>query len=114
MRTKLGMFGSAAVLTVSGRIDANSAPTLEHTLLATVNENAGPIVVDMSEVDYVSSAGLNVALLAAKALAKTSRQLVIAGVNDDVADVMRLTGVDKLIVLSLSLEAAVDPAGGAL
>ena len=114
MRTKLGMFGSAAVLAVSGRIDANSAPTLEHTLLAAVNENTGPIIVDMSEVDYISSAGLNVALLAAKALAATSRQLVVAGVNNDVADVMRLTGVDKLIVISASLEAAVEAAGETL
>lgn len=112
MRTKLHMFGPAAVLTVSGRIDANSAPTLEHTLLATVNEKAGPIIVDMSEVEYVSSAGLNVTLLAAKALAKTSRQLVVAGANEDVADVMRLTGVDKLIVLAGSLDAAVGEAGG--
>lgn len=114
MRTKLNMFGSTAVLTVSGRIDATSAPTLEQTLLATVGEKTGPIIVDMSEVDYVSSAGLNVTLLAAKALAKTSRQLVVAGVNDDVADVMRLTGVDKLIMLSESLDAAIDTAGGKL
>ena len=112
MRTKLNMFDSAAVLTVSGRIDANSAPAFEDILLAAVDEKTGPIIVDMSEVDYVSSAGLNVTLLAAKSLAKTSRQLVVAGVNDDVADVMRLTGVDKLIVLSASLDAAVDAAGG--
>ena len=112
MRTRLNMFGSTAVLTVSGRIDATSAPVLEQTLLATVDEKTGPIIVDMSEVDYVSSAGLNVTLLAAKALAKTSRQLVVAGVNDDVADVMRLTGVDKLIMLSESLDAAIDTAGG--
>ena len=114
MRTTLSMFGSAAVLAVSGRIDANSAPTLEQTLLAAVDEKTGPIIIDMSQVDYVSSAGLNVTLLAAKALAKTSRQLVVAGVNDDVADVMRLTGVDKVIVLSASLDAAVDAAGGKL
>ena len=114
MRTKLNMFGSTAVLTVSGRIDANSAPTLEHTLLATVDEKAVPIIVDMSGVDYVSSAGLNVILLAAKALAETSRQLIVAGANDDVADVMRLTGVDKLIVLSASLDAAIGAAGAKL
>lgn len=112
MRTKLNMFGSVAVLAVSGRIDANSAPTLENVLLAAVDEKTGAIIVDMSAVDYVSSAGLNVALLAAKALAKTSRRLVVAGMNDDVADVMRLTGVDKLIVLSASLDAAVEAAGG--
>ena len=103
--------GSVSILTVCGRVDATSSPELEAILRESVDGATGSIVLDFAEVDYISSAGLRVLLIGAKALAGSSRRLVVAGANEDVADVIHLTGIERLIGLSETLEAALANLG---
>ena len=56
---------------VSGRIDTSTAADAEHKLTAEVRQGRR-VVLDMTRVAYVSSAGLRVVLMAAK-LAKANR-----------------------------------------
>jgi anti-sigma B factor antagonist len=60
---------------VSGRIDHQTAPDLERALRAIVGEGRHNIVVDLTDVTYISSAGLKTL----QATAKSTRSGLIAG-----------------------------------
>lgn len=92
--------GDDLCLTVSGRIDAITAPSLEAELKSAAAKGGAAVVVDFADVDYVSSAGLRALLVGAKSLAGQGRKLVIARVRDDVLDVIRLTGFDRILTIS--------------
>ena len=63
------------VVKVSGRVDHQTAPDLEKALRAIVDEGRHNIVVDLTDVSYISSAGLK----ALQATAKAARGGLIAG-----------------------------------
>lgn len=96
-----------------GRIDGSNAAAAEGELLALL-ERAGPsVVIDLSELDYVSSAGLRVLLIAAKAAKASGGQAVLAGARSGVAEVLRMSGFDKIMTISADRDSAVRALSGA-
>ena len=57
----------------TGRIDASNAPSVEAELLAAIETSGPALIIDLSGLGYMSSAGLRVMLVAAKR-AKAVRQ----------------------------------------
>ena len=105
--------GTTDVLHIEGRIDAGSAPQLEKEVSALIGRGHGSVVLDLARVDYVSSAGLRVFLIAFKALAEQSRGFALAALNADVMGVVKLTGFHQILTIRDTLDAALDavPAG---
>ena len=64
--------GEVTTIMPRGRIDSNTSTELEQHLTKLVTVDATPLVLDLSGVDYISSAGLRIIL----ALAKRSRAAV--------------------------------------
>lgn len=82
-------------LVIDGRIDTLTAPELEQA----VQENASQydsMIMDMSGVDYISSAGLRVMVYAHQVMAKKNG-LILKGVNRNVMEIFRLTGFSRVI-----------------
>ena len=75
-------------LKLAGRLDANTAPALDKCVNEEVN-GATNLTVDLSLVEYVSSAGLRVLLSAQK---KFGDGLKIKGVQESVMQVFEITG----------------------
>ena len=98
------------VIRVGGRIDASTSTDLETAFDQTITNETGPIILDAQDVDYISSAGLRVLLVALKRLAAEHRKLALSSLSPDVMDVVKLTGFDKL----LDCYATVDDATSAL
>jgi len=90
---------------VKGRVDALTAIDVERALLEAA-ELDGELVMDLAEVDYVGSAGLRAFLVASRALAPNGRKLILAHAAPTVAEVIRLTGFDKILVLEDEQEAS--------
>ena len=67
------------VLKVAGRVDHQTAPDLEKALREVINQGRHNIVVDLSDVSYISSAGLK----ALQSTAKSARSGLIGGDLDD-------------------------------
>jgi anti-anti-sigma factor len=88
-----------AIIYVSGRLDATSAPELEGALNKTVNDGSRKLVVDFSGLEYLSSAGLRVLLSARKRLVPLGGELVLAGVRPFVREVFDMTGFSKIFSL---------------
>ena len=104
--------GNTVVLHIVGRIDASSAPELEKEVSALIGRGDGSIVLDLAQVDYVSSAGLRVFLIAVRALAAESRSFALAAVNADVMEVVTLTGFQRILTIYDTLEAALEASPG--
>jgi len=79
------------VVTLSGDIDGKTAPEVQQHLLPLIEDN-NALVLDMSNVNYMSSAGLRVMLLLYRQAASQDSQLALAGLSEEVEDVMAATG----------------------
>ena len=82
---------------IAGRIDGNTAPQLERVLKAITDEERFRIVVDMSGVTYVSSAGLRTLVSYLKLCKRWNRgSLRLTGLQPQIAAVFDMAGLTPL------------------
>ncbi|MEB3227738.1 MAG: STAS domain-containing protein [Synechocystis sp.] len=91
------------VATLSGDIDANTAPIVTEKILPLVEAHS-KILLDMSQVAYMSSAGLRMLLSLYRQATAQERQLVLVGLSEDVQDTMSVTGFLDFFKVAGSLE----------
>lgn len=85
-------------LALSGRLDTITAPELE-TQLRTLLPETAALVLDLSALDYISSAGLRVLLVAQKEMNKKNGQLTLSHVNETVMEVLDITGFTDILTI---------------
>ena len=88
--------GTTLSVSVTGHIDTVTAPQLEAELVLDAVEE---LVIDISGVTYVSSAGLRVFLSAYKSMAK-KRGMTIVGAQPAVLEVFKITGFASIFKLA--------------
>ncbi|MBI3941736.1 MAG: STAS domain-containing protein [Chloroflexi bacterium] len=87
------------VVKLKGRLDGTSAPQLETELKRLMDDNRFRILIDLSDVTYISSAGVKVLLGAVKAARRYNRGDVrLVGASPKVKEVFNLAGLDKLFI----------------
>ncbi|HTW50676.1 MAG TPA: STAS domain-containing protein [Stellaceae bacterium] len=99
--------GDVVVVRLSGRFDSSAAPSAEDQLTAAVAGEAPRVAIDMSQLSYVSSAGLRVLLVAAKKVQQQHGKLALGGLADNVREVFAATGFDTIITIAADAAAAV-------
>ena len=87
----------AVTLIVSGRLDTQTAPELESELDA-VLFGVKELTFDMTNLEYVSSAGLRVILKAQKAM-NMQGSMKLTGVNDSIMEVFDITGFLDILTI---------------
>jgi len=98
--------GKALVVSVAGRMDAVSAPEFERKLGDRINEGEVNFIIDLSELDYISSAGLRSMLVTAKKLKAKDGQILLAALKDTVKEVFEISGFSSIIPIYESVETA--------
>ncbi|MBN1890253.1 MAG: STAS domain-containing protein [Thermoflexales bacterium] len=96
-----------SLLTVSGRVDSNTAPDFDKALQALISAGRPQIVVDMKGVEYLSSAGLRALVSAAKAAKHSGGDVRIAQPSQRVKEVMGLAGLTAIFIIYDELVEAV-------
>ena len=89
--------GNLAILKINGRLDTSTAPTLENAVdncIAGIQE----LILDCTELEYVSSAGLRVILKAQK-LMNARGSMKLTGVNETVMEVFDITGFADILTI---------------
>lgn len=82
---------------VSGRIDHETSPELEETLEKLIEDSNYNLVIDLGNVDYISSRGLRALLAARKRARRWNRgDLRLANVQEYVRETFELVGFTKL------------------
>jgi anti-sigma B factor antagonist len=97
----------AVILALSGKLDATTAKTFEDRILGVINSGTQRLVVDLSQLDYVSSSGLRVFILAAKRLQTVDGKIVLCSMKDHVRQVFDLAGFSSMLSIYGSREEAI-------
>lgn len=114
MRISESTEGNARVLDLVGSLDSETAGAFEEKVLEVIDDGVHHVVLDCSSLEYVSSAGLRVFLIAAKALGARDGTLMICSLTDHVRHVLDLSGFATILAIHDSREEAIGqlPAGG--
>lgn len=94
------------IVSVSGKMDAVTAPEYERRLRQLIDDGEKTFVNDFSGLAYISSAGLRSILATAKALKAKDGTLLFCGVTGPVRDVFEVSGFGSLFQLHDSPESA--------
>ena len=108
MEISVTQYKRCDLVKVVGRVDSHSAPDLSQALHAIFDANRFKVVVDLSQVDYISSAGLRTLIDAQKTCKRWNRgQVVLAGMSPSVMEVFDLVGFRPLFQMNDDATSAV-------
>lgn len=99
----------AVIAKPTGRIDHHSATQFEAALtplLAEVCAVRGSLVLDFSSIEYISSVGLRVLMVAAKRMREDRAQLLVAALNGIVAEIFAISRFDRILTVTPTLDDA--------
>ena len=95
MKITKNLNGNSLTLAIEGRLDTTTAPKLEEELKASL-DGITELTMDLSTLDYISSAGLRVLLSAQKIMNKQG-EMKVAGSNETVMEVFEVTGFSDIL-----------------
>ncbi|MFD0273170.1 STAS domain-containing protein [Kitasatospora sp. NPDC127111] len=107
--------GDVRVVAVAGELDHDTADGLRSALAAPAGGGTGRILVDLSELRFCDSTGLNLLLRARLDAEAAGLRLELAGPRSAVARLFEVTGADTVLRIHPSVEAALvagPPTGG--
>ena len=91
-----------------GNLDAISAPDTGKEILHLIDDGNASIVMDLSDLEYISSAGLQTILRITRKIKEIDGKLALAALSSNVADVIELSGFTLFLSIFDTVEAALD------
>lgn len=97
MEVTTKQFKHCDLVEIDGRIDSATAPELNSALEAILNDNRFKVVVDLSKVEFMSSAGFRVLISAQKNCKRYNRgEIVFAAIPANIYSALDLAGFNAL------------------
>lgn len=89
--------GSALIIRAGGRIDGSNAADFLSSVEGVIDQGDTGVILDFSELSYISSAGLRIILLIAKDLRQRDVKFAVCSLSRSVADIFTISGFDQII-----------------
>ena len=90
-------FKNCDMLVLNGRVDSNTAPQLTEALEGVTGDGRYKIVLDMTDLEYMSSAGFRALLSSQRICKRYNRgEIVLASVPERVQEALELAGFTEL------------------
>jgi anti-anti-sigma factor len=90
--------GNTYTISPEGHLDITSSSELENAIL-NVENDVEKLVIDMSNVDYISSSGLRAVFVGHTKMDAKNAEFVVANLNDESREIFRMTGfLDRITV----------------
>jgi anti-anti-sigma factor len=96
--------GAVTIVEVKGRIDSNSAKAFGDHLTVLINAGRDRLIVDLRNMDYISSAGFRVLLIAGRLADETKCRLVLCSLSAEVQRLFELSSFTDLFVVYATRE----------
>lgn len=106
MKISVDEAGDVSVVRFEGNLDTNTAPEAQDQFDELADRGVEKVLVDFSELDYISSAGLRVLLATAKKLGGQGGSLRLCHLNETVAEVFEISGFSVILSVFDSEEEA--------
>ena len=97
MTIEKNVTGNELTMVITGRLDTVTAPQLESDLKENL-EGKEKLVLDFKSLEYISSAGLRVLLMAQKAMNKQGK-MIVRNVNETISEVFEITGFSDMLTI---------------
>ncbi|HNP17382.1 MAG TPA: STAS domain-containing protein [Fulvivirga sp.] len=94
------------LITIVGEVDASSSIELDTALSEALASGHKSFLVDCTSLEYISSAGLGVFMSYIEDIKKNNVKLVLYGLNEKVANVFEILGLDQLLSIKKDKEEA--------
>ncbi len=111
MNIEAAELNGITIIPLEGRLDGNNAAVAEQAFLKLLNEGKQQFIFDFSGLQYISSAGLRVILVAAKKLRASKGRMICAALGEQVYDVFEMSGFTTILEMAASKEEALDKLG---
>ncbi|MDQ6423044.1 STAS domain-containing protein [Paenibacillus sp. LHD-117] len=108
MNIQVEDWNGVTVIPLEGRLDGNNASVAEGVFLQQLAEGKQRFLFDFSELQYISSAGLRVILVAAKKLRASKGRLICACLAEQVYDVFEMSGFTTILEMAATKEEALE------
>jgi anti-anti-sigma factor len=96
------------IVEAEGRLDAATAPAFESDVAALFADQPPKLLLDLTKLDYISSAGLRVILSLTKKSKAAKGSLALCNVTGLVREVIELSGFDNFLPIFETVVAAMD------
>ncbi len=106
MELKVSSRADATLVSVVGRMDAVSSPQFEKEVGRLIDEGNKNFVIDLKDLDYISSSGLRSVLVIAKKLKVKDGKVMLASLQAVVKEVFDISGFSNIIPIYESVDEA--------
>jgi anti-sigma B factor antagonist len=80
------------ILGIKGRLDTINYTIFEKRIMELMDQEVNRILVNCSQMDYISSSGLRIFLMAMKRINLSGGKLVICGLQDNIHEIFEISG----------------------
>lgn len=107
MEYRVDQMNNVSVLKIAGRLDATNHEEMLAALMDMIDKGALNLVVDLSALNYISSAGIRIFIIALKKLKPLGGELVFSALTEMVRKIFKMAGFEIMFTLFESQDEAV-------
>jgi anti-sigma B factor antagonist len=100
--------GRVAVVAASGELDMLTAPQLRDAVQSALSKSPAGLIVDLTQVDFLGSAGMQVLMEAHNQTEGTDTRFAVVADGPATSRPLKITGIADLIDLFASLDVALE------
>ena len=97
------------VLRPEGRLDSNTVNAAEADLFSYLEKGETRVVLDLSQLDYISSSGLRLVLMMGKRLSFKEGKLALCGLKPQIREVFEISGFISILTVGVGTREEDDP-----
>ena len=98
--------GNVTIVRLVGRLDSGAAAPAEESFAQLLEGGTPHLAIDLSQLEYISSAGLRVLLVVARKVQQAKGKVVLFGLLANVREVFSISGFDKIFSIQADMAAA--------
>jgi anti-anti-sigma factor len=106
LRVKLVQAEGTAVVAIKGEVDLRTSPELRTQLQEMAARVDGPLLIDLSGVEYMDSSGVGTIVFIKRELERAGRKLVLIRLQPRVRSVFEIAHLDKFFTIAESVAEA--------
>jgi anti-anti-sigma factor len=99
--------GDVKIVNLRGRLDMDSSPTVEKQLMSLLEKGERRLVIDFSNLTYISSLGLRVLVIAAKYMQKNKGELALAALSSHILEIFKIASFTSIFPIYSTCDEAV-------
>jgi stage II sporulation protein AA (anti-sigma F factor antagonist) len=99
--------GEVLVVRLAGRLDSSAAAGAEQTFAGVLGAGTPHLAIDLTKLEYISSAGLRVLLIVAKKVQQAHGKVALCGLTPNVREIFAISGFDAIFSIQSDAAAAI-------